>query len=109
MVEIEGEQKPSELKVLHFSRDGRSYAIQHKEKHGPHKHSEHEHADPGAALSAVGAAGYDILAKPRRKPKHFEILGKHNGKIVELHVELDGHIRKEKPGDAEDKKWRHDA
>jgi hypothetical protein len=107
-VEIEGEQKPSEIKVLRFARAGRSFEIEQEEKHGSrghHKPHTHGDADPNIALGAARDEGYEILAGPRREPKHFEILGKRKGKTIELHVELDGCIRKEKPGSVDDEKW----
>ena len=107
-IEIEGEQKPSEIKVMRFATGGRSFEINHKEKqrsHGHHKPHKHDDADPNIALGAIRDEGYEILAEPRRRPKHFEILGKRKGKTVELHVEFDGCIRKEKPGSVEDEKW----
>lgn len=105
-VRIEGEQKPSELKVDRISVAGaRAVEIVHKPK--PH-HGPHDAADPSAALGAVKAAGYEPLGAPRRKPKHFEILARRGHAYVECHVELDGHIRKRKPVAPHDEKWVHD-
>jgi hypothetical protein len=101
-VELTGEQKPSELKVTRFTRDGRTVTIAHKEKH--HDHGD---ADPKIALKAARDAGYATLGEPRRKPKHFEVLGKRDAHFTELHIELDGHIRKMKPVDRHDPKWVH--
>jgi hypothetical protein len=88
-VELEGEMKPSELKVTRFVCDGSSVTIEHREKP---KH--HESADPAAAIEAVRAAGFEPIGTPRRKPKHFEIQGRRNGQDYELHVEPGGRIRK---------------
>jgi hypothetical protein len=93
-VELEGEMKPSELRVTRFRSEGRSVTIEHKKK-PDHKH--HKPADPKVALEAVRAAGFDPSGTPRRKPKHFEIDGRRDGKDYELHVELDGRIRKTRP------------
>lgn len=90
-VELEGEQKPSELKVTRFACGGDSVTIVHKKKHG---HDHHPPADPAAAIEAARAAGFEPTGTPRRKPKHFEILGRRNGQDYELHVELGGRIRK---------------
>jgi hypothetical protein len=47
-----------------------------------------------------------VLGSPLGKPKHFEILGRSaKGKIVELHVELDGPIDSKKPADMKAPKW----
>lgn len=90
-VELEGEQKPSELKVTRFACGGDSVTIAHKKKHG---HDHHPPADPAAAIEAARAAGFEPTGTPRRKPKHFEIHGRRNGQDYELHVELGGRIRK---------------
>lgn len=111
-VSLEGEMKPSELKVFRFVLDGRTVKIEHGKPHLHHPHHDdhhHEHhhgpADPEVALRAARAAGYEPAAKPRRKPKHFEVLGKRNGRYSELHIELDGHIRKSKSADRDEPKW----
>jgi hypothetical protein len=54
-------------------------------------------------VDAANKAGFKVLGEPRRKPKHFEVLGVKQGEAVELHIELDGHIRKSKSVDRE--KW----
>jgi hypothetical protein len=103
-VTLEGEQKPSEIKVGRLTRDGRMVLIDHKKKrHGPHDELP---ADPEIALGAARAAGYEPLGAPRRKPKHFEVLGRRGGVLTELHIELDGSIRKTKPALSDDPKWR---
>ena len=104
-----GEMKPSELKVDRIARDGEPpVEIAHKKphEHGP-DHGPHHHApaDPQVALRAVSASGMQPVGAPRRKPKHFEILARHGRQFVECHVELDGHIRKEKPVAPDDHKW----
>ncbi len=108
-----GEMKPSELKVDRIAREGAEpIEIAHKKPgHGPgHAGPDHHHepADPKVALEAVKAAGFEPLGKPRRKPKHFEVLGRRGRQFVECHVELDGHIRKEKPVATDDGKWAHE-
>jgi hypothetical protein len=102
-VSLRGETKPSELKVSQFTRDGRTFAIDHKKK--PHEHHDHAPAEPRDALKAARAAGYETVGEPRRKPKHFEVLGRRDKQLIELHIELDGHIRKTKPVESHDPKW----
>ncbi|WP_425067023.1 hypothetical protein [Reyranella sp.] len=111
-VKLDGEMKPSELKVSRIVVDGRTVKIEHGKPHHHHPHHDdhhHEHhhgpADPKIVLRAAREAGYEPAAKPRRKPKHFEVLGKRNGRFSELHIELDGHIRKTKPADRDEPKW----
>ena len=100
-VELFGERKPSELKVTRFTGAGRPIHIEHKKKH----HVHHDDADPTDALRAVKAAGFATRGEPRRKPKHYEVLGERDARFTELHVELDGRIRKTKPVDRHDPKW----
>ena len=110
-VTLDGEMKPSELKVSRLVLDGHTVKIEHGKPHHHHPHHDdhHEHhhgpADPELVLRAARAAGYEPAAQPRRKPKHFEVLGKRNGRFSELHIELDGHIRKSKPAHHDDPKW----
>ena len=36
-------------------------------------------ADPAIATKTAENAGYQVIGEPRRKPKHFEVLGKGRG------------------------------
>ncbi len=105
-VTLRGEMKPSELKVSEATRNGETVRIDHNKKHGPDHHAP---ADPVIVVRAARDAGYEPVGEPRRKPKHFEVLGRKDGTHVELHIELDGHIRKTKPAEADDPKWRASA
>lgn len=105
-VSIEGEQRPSEIKVSRIAAGGRSpVEIHHKKPHHGPKHDHHDGAaDPRKALNAVSGEGWTPAGEPRRKPKHFEILARRDGGAwTELHVDLDGAIYKEKAPDAA--KW----
>jgi hypothetical protein len=101
-VTVEGEMKPSELKVARLTRAGDTIRIDHKKK--PHEGHE-SHADPAIVVASARAAGFAVLGSPRRKPKHFEVLGQKKGALNELHIELDGLIRKSKPVARDDQKW----
>ncbi|MBN9063233.1 MAG: hypothetical protein BGP06_15130 [Rhizobiales bacterium 65-9] len=102
-ITVEGEMKPSELKADRVTHSGRTVEIARKPKHeGPHPGPR---ADAEQALKAVRDVGYEPLAEARRKPKHFEILARRDRELSELHVELDGRIRKVKPGASDDPKW----
>jgi hypothetical protein len=101
LVTLTGEMKPSELKIARYTKDGEQPLTI---DHGPPRHE--VEADPAAAIKEARNKGYTPLGSPRRKPKHFEILGRsQDGELHELHLEFDGHLRKSKPVDADDPKW----
>jgi formyltetrahydrofolate synthetase len=106
-VEVSGERKPSEIKVTEIVKTGgEPVRIEHKKKKHDHD-AHHAYQDPKAAIVAVTQHGFKVIAEPRRKPKHFEILGRSaKGQVLEFHVELDGAIRKRKPADPHESKWR---
>lgn len=105
-VRLEGEQRPSEIKVARIARKGGAFvAVEHKK---PHHGPKHPHADvpadPRIVVAAVKKAGWTVTGKPQRKPKHFEVLGRHDaGDWTELHVDFAGTIYKQKA--AEHAKW----
>jgi hypothetical protein len=107
-VTLDGEIKPSELKVMSIAKKGgEPVEIDHKK---PHEREDHDHhnrpaVDPTIALEGAKEAGFNPLGQPRCKPKHFEVLATKEGRSVELHIELDGRIRKEKPVHVDDPKW----
>jgi hypothetical protein len=55
-VALEGEQKPSEIKVSKLERNGETFAI----GHGPHDTREDE-ADPAIAIKTAEDAGYQVI------------------------------------------------
>jgi hypothetical protein len=105
-VTVTGERKPSEIKVTEIVKAGGTpIQIAHKKK--KHDHEPHAYRDPHDAIDAVKREGFKVIAEPRRKPKHFEILGRSTkGEVLEFHVELDGDIRKRKPADLHEPKWK---
>jgi hypothetical protein len=100
-VALEGEQKPSEVKVSNLERNGETFAI----GHGPHDTREDE-ADPAIAIKTAEDAGYQVIGGPRRKPKHFAVLGKKGAEFEEFHIELDGGVRKTRSVSPHDHKWQ---
>jgi len=93
-VKITGEKTPCEIKVRLFqSGSGKTIEIQRKPKK---KHHE-EASDPTTALKAALDAGYIVEGEAKRKPKHFEIKAIRGGRRYELHIMMNGDIRKEKP------------
>ena len=101
VVSLSGEMKPSELKVSRLTAGNTTITIEHKKK--PHDHG--AHGEPGDAMKAARDAGFEPLGQPRRKPKHFEVLARRNHRLTELHIELNGNIRKMKPVEGGDPKW----
>lgn len=105
-VVVEGERRPSEIKVTLISTAGREpVRIEHKKpNHGPgHVHPDVP-ADPARVVAAARAAGWEPSGEPQRKPKHFEVLARRDGGAwTELHVDFAGTIYKHKPADAA--KW----
>ncbi len=98
-ITIKGERKRSELKASSVERNGRSFEIPHGERH-------RDDTDPEIGRRAAAAEGLTVLGDARSKPKHVEVLGRDaTGRLVELHVELDGRIRKRKDVDGREEKW----
>jgi len=104
-VQVSGEMKPSELKVSRITKQGgQPIDIEHKKK--PHEGKPEADADPKKALRAARDAGYTVFGEPKRRPKHFEMLGRNaDGAFAELHIELDGAFRRAKPVPRGDHKW----
>jgi hypothetical protein len=101
VVSLSGEMKPSELKVSRLTVGKTTIVIDHHKR--PHDH--HPHAEPSVAIRAACDAGFEALGRPHRKPKHFEVLGRRDRQLTELHIELNGNIRKMKPVENGDPKW----
>ena len=102
-VSLQGTRKPSEIKVTRLTlADGSTRTIDWPEKDAPKKDGpkkdgpDHPPADPALAIRAAEAAGYAVAGAPARKPKHFELRGAKDGVSHEIHVALDGRIRKTK-------------
>ena len=105
-VTLEGERRPSEIKVTRIAAEGRAAVDIHHKKpnHAPGHRHEDAPADASTVLDALKREGWTAAGEPRQKPKHFEILGRRaGGAWTELHVGFDGSIRKEKAADAA--KW----
>lgn len=109
-VTLEGETRPSEIKVTRIATEGRdAIQIEHKKpNHTPgHKHANGP-ADLDRVLAAVRDAGWEPEGEARRKPKHFEILARRDGAgPTELHVDFAGTIYKQKIADLA--KWASEA
>lgn len=91
-VSLRGERKPTEIKVTSITlNQDAARAITWPAK------PDQDEADPSAAIAAAKDEGYAVEGEPKRKPKHFEIVGTKDGARHELHVAFDGTIRKVKP------------
>ena len=102
IVEMTGTMKPSELKVDTLTRANKTTVIERKRP----ATDDHDHVAPDIACRTAHNNGLIVVGAPRRKSKHFEVLGRDNsGDYVELHIELDGKLRKSKPGDPAEPKW----
>lgn len=103
-VTLSGDMRPSEIKVDTIAVDDGAPVVV-----GKRDHDDHAPGDPAVAEAAAQRLGYSILGRARRKPKHFEVLGRDGaGALFELHIELDGSLRKTRPVEATDAKWAAD-
>lgn len=101
-VTLEGETRPSEIKVTRITAAGReAVAIEHKKpNHAPGHARAHGPADLDRLLAAVRGAGWQPEGDIRRKPKHVELLARREGAgPTELHVDFAGTIYKQKAAD----------
>jgi len=104
-VELTGAQKPSELKIHKMILNGKPVVLEPKDK-DHHKHDDMKSINPEIAIHAAQKEHVTVIGKPHRKLQHFEVLGKNpHGELVELHIELDGKLRKSKPVKPDDEKW----
>lgn len=109
-VTLEGERRPSEIKVARIAAPGRApVEIHHKKPNHPGKTPRTGtpvdlRVDPLAALAAVTAAGWTPTGEPRSKPRHVEVLARRgDGAWTELHVDAAGTVYRETTPDAA--KW----
>ena len=99
-VALEGEQKPSEIKVSKLERNGETFAI----GHGPHDTREHE-ADPAIAIKLPRTPDIKLL-EDRTANQSILRCWEKGAEFEELHIELDGDVRKTKRVSPHDHKWQ---
>ena len=105
-VDLIGDMKPSELKVRSIATNGGQQIFVEHPKKPRHPPREVMEADRKLAAETARANGLTLFSETRRKPKHVEVLGRDaSGGLVELHIELDGALRKTKPIHKNDPKW----
>ncbi|RUP10761.1 hypothetical protein [Hyphomicrobium sp.] len=94
-VEIEGEQKPAEIKVLRISVNGGPAVDTHD---GPkHKdHHEHHEFSAEAARRIAEKEGFKIVGELTANKKHYEAIAEHDGARHEIHVHRDHIMKKHK-------------
>lgn len=84
------------------SKDGKNYEI---DLHRNGKIVERTPFGLAEAKKLVTDNGYELIGEPRPVKKHFELLGKKDGKFAELHAHRDGKLVRARPVDATDPKW----
>ncbi len=96
VVGLSGEMKPSELKVSRPDSQARprSRSIMREEAAPSPSACRTEGRDEGGP----GTPASNRWGSHDGSRKHFEALGRRDRRLTELHVELNGHIRKMKPG-----------
>jgi hypothetical protein len=60
---------------------------------------------PQSAKEMVAKGGYEVVGEPRPEKKHFEVLGKKDGRYYEVHAHRDGSLKGIHRVDAKDPKW----
>jgi translation initiation factor IF-1 len=60
---------------------------------------------PVEAKAMVTKAGYETVGEPKPEKKHFEVLGKKDGKFFAVDAHRNGEIKKVHAVDASDPKW----
>jgi hypothetical protein len=113
-VVIEGEQKPSEIRVETITIGQRTYVLQpapDHQRHGPPHHRGPFHRRPqddvintSAMKHTLEAEGYFIIGEARLRHRHAEWLARKDGQMFEIHMDFEGDIRKVKAAD-EMHKW----
>jgi hypothetical protein len=93
-VELEGEQKPTEIKVHRLAiGTGKMRETHH---HGPKHDKDHGHHDesfgPMEAAAMARAAGYELIGDPQPHKKHFEAVATKDGRTFDIHVHRDGRV-----------------
>ena len=113
-VMIEGEQKPSEIRVETITIGARTYvmppAAEHMRHGQPHHRGPPQHRRPhddvintSAMRETLETEGYFIVGDARLRHRHAEWLVRKDGQMFEVHLDFEGDIRKLKPVEAEGK------
>jgi hypothetical protein len=101
---VKGELRHSEIRVSEMQRDlGRLIHKSNEKAHSHHK--DHSYRDPREAVAVVEQLGFQVVGDPRRKPKHFVILGRSRTRAMrKFKVNFDGEVRGQKVADHDDQK-----
>ena len=113
-VVIEGEQRPSEVRVETITIGSRTYVLPpgpEHQRHGPGHHRgppPHRRPHDGAINTSamkqtLEAEGYFIVGEARLRHRHAEWLARKDGQMFEIHTDFEGDIRKVRPADDEHK------
>jgi hypothetical protein len=109
-VVIEGEQKPSEIRVETITMGVRTYVLPpgpEHHRHGPgHHRGPQSHRRPhddvintSAMRETLETEGFFIVGDARLRHRHAEWLVRKDGQMFEVHMDFDGDIRKVKAAD----------
>ncbi|MBS0241330.1 MAG: hypothetical protein JSS20_04080 [Proteobacteria bacterium] len=89
-VVIEGEQKPSEIKVHRITvGDKDPVETQHGRKHHD-DHDDHKRMSLERATKLAHDEGFEIVGELVAKKKHYEAEAMRNGRRYEIHIHRDG-------------------
>jgi hypothetical protein len=113
-VVIEGEQKPSEIRVETITIGSRTYVLPPAPEHMRHGPGHHRgpprpprpHDDvinTSAMKQTLETEGYFIVGDARLRHRHAEWLARKDGQMFEIHMDFEGDIRKVRPADDEHK------
>lgn len=113
-VVIEGEPKPSEIRVETIKIGAHTYVLPpgpQPMRHGPgHHRGPPQHSRPhddvlntSAMRETLETEGYFIVGDARLRHRHAEWLVRKDGQMFEVHLDFEGDIRKVKPVEAEGK------
>jgi hypothetical protein len=97
-VDIEGEQKPTEIKVQRISLNGGEMR-----ETGPGSATNPDFS-PADATDLARRSGYEILGEPRPCKKHYEAVAKKDGTTLEIDIHREGEIKVKRVVDADELK-----
>lgn len=96
-VKLEGEQKPTEIKVHRISVGGSAYVEAHHEPRDRKEHGEQENDFTAADAKRIAEKeGFRIVGALTPHKKHYEATAEHGGSRHDIHVHKDHIMKKHK-------------